>query len=154
MVARRKLILLCLAGIGGALAGGLWKWLAYPEAFENVTAVPSQLKPVAVTSAQSPGMARIDPAFRSCAACHQVGKNARNAAGPVLNDVLGRKAGSTDYAYSRAMRESDAVWTEENLRAFIRRPQSIVPGTRMAFGGLPDAKIDAIIEFLKKRERE
>jgi cytochrome c len=34
--------------------------------------------------------------FIQCKACHQAGNNAKNAVGPVLNGLFGRKAGSVE----------------------------------------------------------
>lgn len=74
---------------------------------------------------------------RRCASCHQVGPSARAAFGPQLNGVIGRTAGATaDYAYSPAMKASRVKWTEDTLRAFLRSPDDVVPGTRMRFWGM------------------
>lgn len=103
-------------------------------------------------SRQSP---RIPPSktfsriFEPCAHCHEIGDGARQSAGPILNDIIGRKAASEPYPYSKAMRDSGLTWTEEVLRRFIRSPGEVVPGTRMVFGGLPDEKIGPLIDFLK-----
>jgi cytochrome c len=44
--------------------------------------------------------------FAICKACHQAGDNAKNAVGPVLNGLIGRKAGSVEgYNYSDANKE-------------------------------------------------
>ncbi|MDE1937277.1 cytochrome c family protein, partial [Bradyrhizobium sp.] len=51
--------------------------------------------------------------FLVCRACHQVGDNAKNAVGPVLNGLFGRKAGSVEgYNYSEANKKSGITWTE------------------------------------------
>lgn len=150
----RRFSVLAITALAGVLVGGSWSALTTTEAFDKGQPGQTQSREAKAVTPVPPPTATFDPAFRSCAHCHQIGKNARNASGPVLTGVLGRKAGSTDYAYSRAMRESSIVWTEENLRAFIRRPQSVVPGTRMAFGGLPEAEIDELLEFLKKSVKE
>lgn len=91
----------------------------------------------------------LDPRFQSCAHCHQIGPGARSSSGPTLTGLLGRHAASTDYPYSKAMRESGIVWDEPTLRAFLKSPQAVVPGTRMAFGGVDDQKIDQLIDFLR-----
>ena len=45
--------------------------------------------------------------FGVCKACHQIGETAKNSVGPVLNGLIGRKAGSVpDYSYSSANKES------------------------------------------------
>jgi cytochrome c len=42
-----------------------------------------------------------------CRACHQIGPTAKNAVGPELNGVIGRKAGSAaNYTYSAANKNS------------------------------------------------
>lgn len=75
-------------------------------------------------------------AFAACAGCHQVGPSARNAFGPQLNGILGRRAGDQPgYSYSDAMRKSQVIWSEPSLAAFIKRPEQVVPGTRMRFSG-------------------
>jgi cytochrome c len=79
--------------------------------------------------------------FSRCAACHTADKGGPNGLGPNLYGVVGRKAGSKkDFSYSNAMRNSGIVWTNQKLDAYITHPADIVPGNRMAFAGLPDAK--------------
>lgn len=107
---------------------------------------------VAVRTPAQPPAPTFDPRFQSCVHCHQVRPVARNSSGPVLNDLLGRKAATTDYPYSKAMR-TEITWDEPTLRAFLKAPQSIVPRTRMAFGGMNDKKIDVLIDFLKSNPR-
>jgi cytochrome c len=79
--------------------------------------------------------------FSRCAACHTADKGGPNGLGPNLYSVIGRKAGSKkDFSYSAAMRNSGIVWTNQKLDAYITHPADVVPGNRMAFAGLPDAK--------------
>ncbi len=93
--------------------------------------------------------------FRSCAVCH-----ARTApddpetirlSGPSLFGVAGAPAARlADYDYSPALRRAGFVWDDAKLDAYIARPQAVVPGTRMGYGGEPDAeKRAAIIAYLK-----
>ena len=44
--------------------------------------------------------------FVQCKACHQIGENAKNAIGPVLNGLFGRKAGTIE-GYSYSTREQE-----------------------------------------------
>ncbi|MEJ8851001.1 c-type cytochrome [Variovorax rhizosphaerae] len=75
-------------------------------------------------------------AFAACASCHQVGASARNAFGPQLNGLMGRRAGAVaDYNYSVGMRQSQVIWSEQTLTAFIKRPDQVVPGNKMRFSG-------------------
>jgi cytochrome c len=79
--------------------------------------------------------------FSRCAACHTADKGGPNGLGPNLYGVVGRKAGSKkDFSYSAAMKNSGIVWGNQKLDAYIAHPAEVVPGNRMAFAGLPDAK--------------
>ncbi|RYE83564.1 MAG: MFS transporter, partial [Hyphomicrobiales bacterium] len=47
--------------------------------------------------------------FETCARCHTIGEGARTKIGPVLNDVLGRTAGTLEgFSYSQAMKAAGA----------------------------------------------
>jgi len=94
-----------------------------------------------------------EAAFQQCDACHDVGGDARNRTGPVLNNIVGRRAATrSGYIYSRGMREAGSeglVWTQEALDAYITNPRRFVRGTRMAFAGIRDEQIRAdIIAYL------
>ena len=86
-----------------------------------------------------------------CASCHSVGPSARGGFGPQLNAIVGRRAGSTaDYRYSPAMTASGVVWTADTLRAFVKSPGKVVPGTRMRFWGMGnDQQIDDLLAYLQ-----
>lgn len=88
--------------------------------------------------------------FAVCKACHQVGDTAKNAVGPVLNGLFGRKAGSVEgYSYSDANKKSGITWTEEEFTKYIQDPKGVVPGTKMAFAGIKDPqKIKDLIAYL------
>ena len=105
---------------------------------------------LAAAEAHVPPKMTFEPIFEPCAHCHEIGEGARTSSGPVLDGVVGRKAGSRDdYPYSQAMKDSGIVWTEASLRQFLQSPGAMVPGTRMAIGGLSDDKIGPLIDFLK-----
>jgi cytochrome c len=79
--------------------------------------------------------------FAKCKACHQVGETAKNAIGPQLNGVDGRKAGAApDYSYSEPMKNSGIAWDEATFKEFIKNPKAKIPGTKMIFQGLPNDK--------------
>jgi cytochrome c len=79
--------------------------------------------------------------FSRCAACHTVQKGGPNGLGPNLFGVVGRKAGSKpDFSHSAAMKHAGFSWTPQKLDAYITHPAEVVPGNRMAFAGIPDAK--------------
>ena len=79
--------------------------------------------------------------FAKCKACHQIGETAKNAVGPNLNGVAGRKAGSAEgYNYSEAMKGSGLTWDEATFKEFIKNPKAKVAGTKMVFQGLAAEK--------------
>ena len=90
--------------------------------------------------------------FLVCRACHQIGPDAKIAVGPVLNGVVGRKAGTfPDYNYSPANKESGIVWTPEQLNRYLESPQTVVPHTKMIFPGLKDEqKRKDVIAYLEQ----
>jgi cytochrome c len=90
--------------------------------------------------------------FLVCRACHQIGPGAKDAVGPVLNGVVGRKAGTyPGYQYSDANRDSGIVWTPEELDKYLASPQTVVPHTKMIFPGLKDEqKRKDVIAYLQQ----
>ena len=94
--------------------------------------------------------------FKKCMACHQVGPNARNGIGPVLNGVVGRPAGQyPEYSYSSANKTSGLIWDEPTLTRYLRAPGDVVPGTKMVFFGLKkDQELADIIAYLKRFARD
>lgn len=114
------------------------------------------LAAVILTAAVSPVLAQDVAAgekdFLVCRACHQIGPTAKNAVGPVLNGVVGRKAGSfPGYVYSDANKGSGLVWTPEELDKYLTSPQTVVPHTKMIFPGLKNAQQrQDVIAFLEQ----
>jgi cytochrome c len=88
--------------------------------------------------------------FKKCHACHNVGEGARNAVGPELNGIVGRKAGTAEgYNYSEANKNSGITWDVATLLVYLKDPKAKVPGTKMAFPGLPNEKDeDNVIAYL------
>ncbi len=87
-------------------------------------------------------LARGEAAFRQCAICHKIGPGARNATGPQLNGLFGRRAGALPgFRYSKDMARMGAdglVWGHETLDLYLQNPKVLVSGTRMKFGGIAD----------------
>ena len=64
-------------------------------------------------------------AFVVCRACHQIGPNAKNFVGPVLNGVVGRKAGTyPGYSYSEANKDSGHHLDPRGVAEIPRRSPS------------------------------
>ena len=87
----------------------------------------------------------------TCAICHKVGPDAANALGPVLNGVVGRKAGSyPNYNYSQANLKSGLTWDEATLTKYLHSPMAVVPDTSMIFAGFADdQQVADVIAYLK-----
>jgi cytochrome c len=51
---------------------------------------------------------------------------------------VGRKAGSTGFAFSKAMKGAGFNWSEKHLFAYLKNPGKHVPGNKMSFAGLND----------------
>lgn len=90
--------------------------------------------------------------FGVCKACHQIGENAKNAVGPVLNGVIGRMAGGiAGYSYSDANKNSGITWDDATFREYIKDPKAKVPGTKMIHPGLKDGqKTSDLVAFLNQ----
>ncbi len=89
--------------------------------------------------------------FLRCASCHEIAPSGVKRIGPSLQGVVGRKAGSLpDYAYSPAMKATDFTWDPATLDRWLEKPGAVVPGTAMAFAGLPKPEDrQAIIAYLQ-----
>lgn len=101
-------------------------------------------------------LAKADPAkgqalTKVCATCHSFEKGAAAKVGPDLYGVVGRPKGSAaGFSYSDAMKAKGGDWTFADLDSFITSPKTFVPGTKMGFGGEPDAgKRADIIAYLR-----
>jgi cytochrome c len=94
--------------------------------------------------------------FAVCKTCHQIGETAKNAVGPVLNGLIGRKSGSVPgFNYSEANKNSGITWDEATFREYIKDPKAKVPGTKMAFAGVKDEqKITDLVAFLKQYDAD
>lgn len=92
--------------------------------------------------------------FKKCASCHQIGEGAETRVAPMLNDVVGRTAGTLEgFKYSDAMvkaGQEGLVWTPETLAEFLAKPRDYIKGTKMAFPGLPNADdVANVIAYLQ-----
>lgn len=78
--------------------------------------------------------------FIKCQSCHSL-EPGQNRIGPSLAGLVGREAGSVEgYNYSPANANSGITWTPEKLFQYLENPQRVIPGTKMAFPGLPEAQ--------------
>ena len=94
-----------------------------------------------------------DALFRQrCAMCHSVVLSQPKPMGPVLAGVVGRKAASTQFNYSAALKASNLTWTKPNLDRYLTAPMKMVPGTRMAVSVPEAAQRAALIKYLETKK--
>lgn len=93
----------------------------------------------AAASAQAQNVDNGKAVYRQiCSICHAVAPG-RTIIGPTLFGVVGRKTGSVSgYQYSDGNRTANLTWDNAILDRYLVAPRQVVPGTKMAFGGISD----------------
>lgn len=80
--------------------------------------------------------------------CHSAVASRQVPIGPNLAGVVGRKAGSANFAYSAQLKQSGLTWNRANLDRYLTAPARMVPGTKMAVTVPNPAERAALINFL------
>src|SRR3954471_8748320 len=93
-----------------------------------------------------------ESSFKKCLPCHDIGDDARNKVGPMLNGLAGRKSGTVEgFSYSDANKNSGLTWDEATFKDYIKDPRAKIPGTKMIFPGIKDEKAaDNLWAYLKQ----
>jgi len=87
---------------------------------------------------------------RQCATCHTLNASEPARQGPTLAGVYGRKVGAIEgYKYTAGYTESKLTWNDELLDKYITNPQTVFPGSTMAYRQSNAEIRHKIIDFLK-----
>ena len=119
--------------------------------------------PAAIDPAKAAILATLPAAYRhpdldngeaqsaTCKSCHVLEKGAGNAVGPNLHGVFGRRAGSVPgFAYSPGLKATGIVWDAPDIDRWIANPRAVVPGTKMSYAGMENAKDRAdLVAYLR-----
>ena len=94
--------------------------------------------------------AKGEAVFKKCASCHMVGEGAKNKVGPILTNVVGANLASVEgYKYGKsikALAETGATWTEEELFDYLKDPKKYLRAK------LDDKKAKSKMSFKLKKE--
>lgn len=123
-----------------------------------VTACSEQAEPPATPVEKTTSKQPISGAklYKRCRTCHTLNQDGSNKVGPNLFGIFGAKAGANeDFRYSKVMSESEVIWTDENLAAYIKAPAKFMPGNSMSFVGIKDEeKVAALLEYMRAETTE
>lgn len=114
---------------------------------------PVQAKAPVKVAAELTPVQRGAKIYTRCRACHTLEQDGRSKVGPNLWGIYGSQTASKEgFAYSKAMKAANITWTEETMDAYLKRPASYMPGTRMTFIGLKKQEDrDAVQAYLKEK---
>jgi cytochrome c len=89
--------------------------------------------------------------FAICKSCHTNTRGGADMTGPNLWGVFGRKAGTEGtFKYSDGLKAAGFTWDAQHIDQWITNPRAMIPGTKMSFAGVKDAKDRAdLIAYLK-----
>ena len=72
---------------------------------------------------------------------------------PNLKNLIGRPLASTNYKYSKALKELRGDWTIERVVSFLNNPEQFAPGTKKASFNYGSAKdLRSALEALSATE--
>lgn len=153
------------AGVVAMVSGFVAKLVYHPENLETpvYTVAAEEAAPATATAtetAEMPAMtiagmlasAKVGPGekqAKKCTSCHTFNDGGANKIGPNLWNLVDRPiASDAKYSYSEALKSrAGETWSYENLDAFLAKPKTFAPGTKMSFAGVKkdDARANLIM---------
>ncbi len=140
------------AGIGFSMSGFIATLLIHPKPLHHAaiqigdvnagTAAPSApaaptLEPVGNILAEASVERGQQIAARQCGICHSFNQGGPSGVGPNLYGIIGAPHGHVaSFAYSAALKGKPGPWTYDDMNAWLAKPSTYAPGTRMAYAGL------------------
>jgi cytochrome c len=167
MEVNKALAAVLTAGVAFGVSGFIAQRLVHVERPHESAIQIGDLAAVAPTQAPAAEAPQLEPivpllasanvqngetlAKRLCASCHSFNEGGKNAVGPNLYGVIGSPHGHVDgFSYSAALKGKQGPWTYEDMNAWLLKPNSYAPGTRMAFAGISNTQQRAdVIAYLK-----
>jgi cytochrome c len=127
------------------------------EGTAPAAAPPGGAKEAAPPQPIGPLLAAADPARgeadakKLCGTCHTFAEGGKAGIGPNLYGVVGQPLGHmAGFNYSDALKSKTGPWTFDELNAWLTKPQTYAPGTRMSFPGISNEKDRAdVIDYLR-----
>jgi cytochrome c len=160
LVTSTALIFACAVSLGACSKGG--ESQTDTSAANATASTPAAAAPVSDADKQkllaslpapynAADLANGQSKYAVCRSCHSLTADGPNMTGPNLHGLFGRKAGShPDFNYSDGLKDSGITWDAASLDKWIEQPRAVIPGTKMAFAGIKDAKDRAdLIGYLK-----
>ena len=121
-------------------------------ALKLLTSIAAVALSASATLAQDGNAEAGEDVFKKCRACHDIGPDAKNKVGPMLNGLIGRKSGTIEgFAYSHANKNAAVTWDDATFLKYIEDPRAFMPGNKMAFAGLKDEQDRKdVLAYIKK----
>jgi cytochrome c2 len=89
-------------------------------------------------------------AMQKCTECHHFGETSETHSAPSLTGVVGRKIASDNFSrYSEGLKKnSNKIWSLDNLRSYIVNPNKFSPGTYMPEVNVNEYELEKILKIL------